>query len=866
MIRRKKRFLLLAALMVLLVGVVSVFSSYSLYMTSLREQRIRLHEQVTSQASLAAELGWVALRLQAEGGGATARDVLLEHLSRAHKNVQIESSSGEFTIGKMTGDSVEFLVVNGRIVEDDASIKRLSLDTAYAEPMKKALRGESGTIIGLDYTGVEVLAAYTPLSLQFGIIGMVAKIDIEEIQAPFIRTNFIVLGVGFVLTIIFLFIFFRLSEPIIKEIEQSEKSYRDVVEGARNLIIRVQEDGTVIFANSYANAMFLQGKESLVGQDFSKYIVKEVSVKVQEVLMKMVESQKFQYETEVRLSDRTHKWVSWGARIISEEGEPIEFLCIGNDSTSEHLANDARREVEERFRGIAKASPVGIVITNMEGHLLYANEQMHRLMGANSVELAGRGWIQRIHPDERTPILESWFSSSPVRKRRRELRMISNKKEILWVLGQIVELKNSQGDIVGNVLTFTDITQIKEAELAKSRLSAAIEQAGEMVIITDLEAHITYVNPSFEDVTGYKREEVVGKNPRILNSGEQSAAFYEDLWKTVTSGNVWSGRSLNLKKNGQRYTQEFSIGPIRDDQGSIIGYVGVARDISDQLIIEAQLRQSQKLESIGELAAGIAHEINTPTQYVSSNIQFLKDSFVTYEKMLDQCRKLIQEVLTMDEKAQCGSLHDFAENLLDEKELEYLKEDIPQALIESESGLKRVAEIVRSVKQLAHPGEMNKSYHRLNEVARDAVTVSANEWKYVAEIKTEYDEDLPAVYCLKGEVGQVVLNLIINGAHAIEKKKEDSGEQGVISIKTYRSGDSAVLEVSDTGTGIPQDVIDKIFDPFFTTKEVGKGTGQGLAIAHNVVVNMHGGDIDVLTEPGEGSTFVIRLPFGPEEN
>lgn len=866
MLRRKKRFLLLAALMVLLVGVVSVFSSYSLYMTSLREQRIRLYEQVTSQASLATELGWVALRLQAEGGGATARDVLLEHLSRAHKNVKVESSSGEFTLGKRTKDHLEFLVVNGQIVEEGASIKQLPMRTAYAEPMKRALEGESGTIIGLDYSGVEVLAAYTPLSLQFGIIGMVTKIDIEEIRAPFIRANFIVFGVGLALTIVFLFIFFRLSEPLIKEIEQSEKSYRDVVEGARNLILRVREDGIVTFANNYANVMFLQGQESLVDQDFLQYIVKDVSVRGQDVLMGMVKSQKFQYETEVRLSDGTQKWISWGARIISEAGQPVEFLCIGNDSTSEHLANDARREVEERFRGIAKASPVGIVITNMEGHLLYANEQMHRLTGASSVELAGRGWIQRIHPDERISILDSWFSSSRVSKRRRELRMLSNKRDIFWVLGQIVELKNSNNDIVGNVLTFTDITQIKEAELAKSRLSAAIEQAGEMVIITDLRANITYVNPAFEEMTGYKREEVVGKNPRILNSGEQDAAFYEDLWETVTSGNVWSGRSLNLKKNGQRYTQEFSIGPIRDDQGSIIGYVGVARDISDQLIIEAQLRQSQKLESIGELAAGIAHEINTPTQYVSSNIQFLKDSFVTYEKMLDHCRKLIEKVLTMEDGASCALLHDFAENLLDEKELQYLKEDIPQALSESESGLKRVAEIVRSVKQLAHPGEMNKSYHRLNEIAKDAVTVSANEWKYVAEISAEYDEDLPAVYCLKGEVGQVVLNLIINGAHAIEKKKETSEEQGVISIKTYQSGNMAVLEVSDTGTGIPQDVIDKIFDPFFTTKEVGKGTGQGLAIAHNVVVNMHGGNIDVLTEPGEGTTFVVRLPFGPEEN
>ena len=866
MLRRKKRFLLLASLMVLLVGVVSAFSSRYLYETSLREQRTRLYELATSQASLAAELGWVALQLQVQGGAATSREVLLEHLSRAHKNVQIESSSGEFTIAKRTGDTIEYLVVNGRVVQEQAPIRQLPLDSPYAEPMKRALKGESGTIIDLDYSGVEVLAAYTPLSLQFGILGIVAKIDIEEIRAPFIQANLIVIGVGLILTMVFLFVFFRLSEPIIKEIQQSEKQYRDVVEGARNLILRVREDGTVLFANSYANTMFYPDSGSLVGQDFSEYIVKDASTGVRDVLMAMVESQKFQYGTEVRLPSGVHKWISWGARVISEEGQPTEWLCIGNDSTSEHLANDARREVEERFRGIAKASPVGIVITNMEGSLLYANEQMHQLTGASSVELAGRGWIQRIHPDDRIAILDSWFSSSSVRKRRRELRMLSRKREIFWVFGQIVELKDSNENVVGNVLTFTDITQIKAAELAKSRLSAAIEQAGEMVIITDLEANITYVNPAFEKTTGYERDEVVGKNPRLLNSGEQDAAFYEELWGTVTRGNVWSGRSLNLKKNGQRYTQDFSIGPIRDEHDIIIGYVGVARDVSDQLVIEAQLRQSQKLESIGELAAGIAHEINTPTQYVSSNIQFLKDSFITYDKMLDQCRDLVEGVMKLEETPSCTSLRDFAENLLDEKELEYLKEDIPQALSESEAGLKRVAEIVRSVKQLAHPGEMNKSYHQLNEIAKDAVTVSANEWKYVAEVKSDFDDDLPPVYCLKGEIGQVVLNLIVNGAHAIEKKKQTSDEQGVISIKTYQAGDMAVLEVSDTGTGIPQDVMGKIFDPFFTTKEVGKGTGQGLAIAHNVVVNMHGGNIDVLTEPDVGTTFVVRLPFDHRES
>ncbi|NDV18578.1 PAS domain S-box protein [Pseudodesulfovibrio sp. JC047] len=694
---------------------------------------------------------------------------------------------------------------------------------------------------------------------------MVTKVTIEDVQAPFIRANVIVFSVGIAVTLFFLFIFFRLSEPIIQELQESEQKYRDVVEGASHLILRVWENGTILFANSYANDLLVQESETLVGQNLSQFLANGEADGVRDILKNMILSQKIRYETEMRLSNGSSKWIAWGARGISKKGQPLEVLCIGSDSTSEHLANAARREVEERFRGIAKASPVGIVITNMAGDLLYANEQMHILTGGSSVNLAGRGWIQRLHPEERSQVLASWFSSSSKQKTRRELRMLSCSGDIFWVLGQIVELKNSTDEVVGNVLTFTDITQIKEAELAKSRLSAAIEQAGEMVIITDMDANITYVNPAFERTTGYKREEVVGQNPRILKSGAQDGAYYDGLWGTVTQGNVWSGRSLNRKKNGQNYTQDFSIGPILDDGGTLIGYVGVARDVSDQLVIEAQLRQSQKLESIGELAAGIAHEINTPTQYVSSNIQFLKDAFVTYSKTIADSHAFVEKVQASAGIESCDWVRDAAASLFDEKELQYLAEDIPQALDESEAGLKRVTEIVRSVKQLAHPGEMHKSYSELNEIVKHAVTVSANEWKYVAEVSFDLDDALPPVYCLIGEIGQVVLNLIINGAHAIEKVKQETGEPGEISIRTYAAGSMVVLEITDTGVGIPDDVAEKIFDPFFTTKEVGKGTGQGLAIAHNVVVNMHGGAIDVITEMGVGTTFVVRLPFEPED-
>lgn len=348
----------------------------------------------------------------------------------------------------------------------------------------------------------------------------------------------------------------------------------------------------------------------------------------------------------------------------------------------------------------------------------------------------------------------------------------------------------------------------------------------------------------------------------MWGSGEHGKEFYQELWNTIANGKVWTGRIVNLRKNGQRYTEEASIGPVRDGQGNIISYVCVAKDISERLIVEAQLRQSQKLESIGELAAGIAHEINTPTQYVLSNSQFLEEAFGTLVKMLDSCKGLITAI---QGKSDRDTLLELAEHALEEKELEYLSEDIPNAFRESEEGLRRISEIVQSIKQLAHPGESQKSLHDLNEIITNAVTVTTNEWKYVAEIKTDLSESLPGVYCLKGEMGQVLLNLIVNGAHAIEEKIESNPEQkGTITIRTYEEDDNIVLVVADNGKGMPKTVKERAFDPFFTTKEVGKGTGQGLAIAHNVVVNMHCGEINVESEEGVGSTFIIKLPVKGE--
>ncbi len=654
------------------------------------------------------------------------------------------------------------------------------------------------------------------------------------------------------------------QKKVESQLRKSEKKYRDLVEGTSNLVLRIDRKGFIVFANRFARQFFAipdQPIESLnIVQMLSSDRTPTESPSSIEEINSFFGKGAGPHETLVPQSDGKPRWISWVVKKITNTDEDIsELLCIGNDITDRHLANDRQREMEELFQGIATASRVAIIITDKNGNLSYANERMHDLTGLDTAGLADHGWMNQIHPNDKQSLQQDWFDNHSVTINQLEFRIISQNGPERWILGQIVELMGHARQTKGYVITLTNITQIKETESEHKQFTAAINHAAEAIIITDLNGDITYVNPAFEKHTGYSRQEVIGKNPRIMKSGEQSKEFYEELWETIRNGHVWTGQFINLKKDGQRYAMKTTICPVLDENGVLVSYVGVAHDISEQLLLEAQLRQAQKLESIGELAAGIAHEINTPTQYVSTNTQFLGESFATLLVMLKQCKQLVLGVQT---KQDHDELLRLSEATLDEKELEYLAEEIPNALSESETGLKRIAEIVHSINQLAHPGEVNKKLHSLNEIVNNIVTVSKNEWKYVAKINLELDENLFDIQCLKGEIGQVILNLIINGSHAIEAKLGSNAEEkGLISIQTLQDEGWAVLKVTDTGTGMPKKVLDKIFDPFFTTKEVGKGTGQGLAITHNVVVTLHGGTIEVETTEGKGSTFTIKLPF-----
>jgi len=285
--------------------------------------------------------------------------------------------------------------------------------------------------------------------------------------------------------------------------------------------------------------------------------------------------------------------------------------------------------------------------------------------------------------------------------------------------------------------------------------------------------------------------------------------------------------------------------------------IELERALKELRAAQSELLHAQKLQAIGQLASGIAHEINTPTQYVGDNISFLAKSFAELTGALQSCNDLLTAGPESRSTQDCLGTID---NALKAADFDFLKEEIPRAIAESQEGIRRISTIVMAMKDFAHPSGGTRQPVDLRSLIQSTVEISRNEWKLVADLVTEFDPQLPPVDGLKDELGQVLLNLIVNAAQAIEDTHPANAAKGVIRVSAQGDGDWVEIEVADSGCGIPKELQEKIFEPFFTTKEVGRGSGQGLAIAYNVVTDKHSGKLSVRSELGKGTVFSVRLP------
>jgi signal transduction histidine kinase len=506
---------------------------------------------------------------------------------------------------------------------------------------------------------------------------------------------------------------------------------------------------------------------------------------------------------------------------------------------------------------LLSATQDGIVDWNVVSGRAKYNPRWQLLLGFDNGELQERAespelWQELVHPDDRPAVLrllsdhleQGWPFSTAVRMRHRSVGY-------RYILCRGTSHRDDSDRPLRMVIIFSDIDERIRGE---GRQRALVSALPDTIFRVRTDGTISGVKH------GRQR---AGSPFAALREGMPLAnAFGDDRMLkrlqaalSVAGSDGDNARTVQIDSmtaDGSAIHHEVRVVHSEDES------VCIVRDITQQRELEGRLLETQKLGAIGQLAAGVAHEINTPMQFIGDNLHFASAAVGDLVSLLDQFRSAVKDGAERPlGKQQLEALA----NAEAEADFDYSREALPAALARSLEGVERVSAIVRAMKSFAHPGGDELAPTELKGLIESTVMVATNEWKYVAEMVLELDPELPLVPCIAGELNQVVLNLIVNASHAVADVVGATGRKGQITIRTTSDETHAEIRVADTGTGIPEHVRAKVFEPFFTTKEVGKGTGQGLAMAYNCIVKRHRGSLAFETELGIGTSFVIRLPL-----
>jgi len=514
-------------------------------------------------------------------------------------------------------------------------------------------------------------------------------------------------------------------------------------------------------------------------------------------------------------------------------------------------------------------APIGISYMDRDGRILRANPAFCKLLGFDTREIESKIISEVTHEGD-----IAHNAAELERLWRGDIEVIDVEKRYmrvdgcpLWVRATTALVKEETGSPSCSVEFLRDISARKDLAAAliqnQQLLKAVIADLPVAIRACDVEGRVFLHNPAAAQLFAMRTpDDAVGSTPDLravemfLPDGKTLIPYEErPLARALRGENVTNVELLIAQSGGAVRTTLGSARRLTGQNGECLGAVAITQDVTERKKLERELANAQKLESIGQLAAGIAHEINTPTQFIGDNVRFLQESVGELLGVVDRLLKL---GATQD--AAMISAEDL-EALFAAVDITYLREELPKAIVQSLDGVERISRIVGAMKEFSHPAT-EKAPHDLNRAILSTITVATNEWKYVADVVTDLAADLPFVPVMPGAFNQVVLNILVNAAHAIgAANAATTRTKGVITVSTRKHQDWAEIRIKDSGCGMPQEIRDRIFDPFFTTKGVGKGTGQGLAIAHDVIVNKHHGTIAVETAPGSGTTFVVRLPL-----
>lgn len=674
------------------------------------------------------------------------------------------------------------------------------------------------------------------------------------------------------------------NEDLMARQRASEALLRSTLDSLDAPIVILDEQGKVIETNAIWGSMLIsqQWKERMgIGANYLEHCdasalpegptVPGLADAIRSVLDAQSLSQRIEYSFDY---SGEPSWFNAQATPLTMQDGRRGCVVAHLDMTAQRAAEreaTKRAKENELLSLVAKYTDQSVVITDAQGRMLWANEGFTRLTGYAQEEALGRPPGKLLQGPDSDPEAVRQMREGIESKRGFDVQLVNYHKtgRKYWIEMEARPILDESGRLQRFIAVQTEITERKrmERQLAEERalLNEILHAIPFCVYWKDQDSRFLGCNQAFAEDNGLESTDtVIGLRDEDMPGGcSEAEDFRDEDQQVLSSGEPILHKFLTREdESGQTTYLSGSKVPLLNGDGQTVGVIGIYTDVTEQKNIELQLTQANKLESIGQLAAGIAHEINTPTQFVGDNTRFLSESFEELSPALVQARDLAKGVLDgADTSKSAGELIE----LLEESDVEYLLEEIPAALQQSMDGISRVAKIVGAMKEFSHPGVEGMTAIDLNQALQSTITVATNEWKYVADVITDFDEELPLVPCLPGELNQVVLNIIVNASHAIgDVLNKSQAEKGTIRVSTRHEGDQVTVRIEDSGTGIPEEIRAKIFDPFFTTKEVGRGTGQGLSIAHNVVVQKHNGTLALESELGVGSTFIIGLPLHPD--